>query len=173
MTIDAEWLCRKSKHEPWTASSDKAMITATPFERHLSKVGTIANGPKDVFYCGWSNFRRSGAAAPSADLYGLASRDWRLVGPDMGKLGRLRRRWWPRVFWIETGSARPLNLKKALFPSALPPQTASFTEELSTNSRQSARRAVPSSGRSEASWEACSLLTPPDLLQFRTGLIRL
>jgi hypothetical protein len=48
----------------------------------------IAHGPENVFYCGWGNLRRGGAVAPGADLYGLASHDWRLVGTEVGELDR-------------------------------------------------------------------------------------
>jgi hypothetical protein len=33
----------------------------------------------------------------AADLYELAGRDCRLVGTDVGELGRPRHRWWPRL----------------------------------------------------------------------------
>src|SRR5258706_15112655 len=62
----------------------------------------IAHGPGNVFYCGWGNLHRGGAA----DLYGLASHDRRLVGTDVGELDRPRRRWWPRFFRAETRRTR-------------------------------------------------------------------
>ncbi len=57
-------------------------------------------------YCGCGNFRHSGAAPPVAGLYGLASRDWRLVGTNVGELDRTRRRWCPRYLGVGIRSAR-------------------------------------------------------------------
>jgi hypothetical protein len=62
----------------------------------------IPHEPENVFYRGRGNFRRGGAGPPGADLYGLANRDRRLVGTDVGELDRSRRRWWPRLSRFET-----------------------------------------------------------------------
>ena len=66
----------------------------------------IAHGSENVLYREWGNLRRSGAVSPGAHLYGLASHDRGLVGTDVGELDRLRRRWWPRFFRVETCGAR-------------------------------------------------------------------
>jgi hypothetical protein len=49
---------------------DEPVKATAPFERYLKKLGMIAHGPENVFYCGWGNLRRGGAVAPGADLYG-------------------------------------------------------------------------------------------------------
>lgn len=67
---------------------------------------SFAREPGNVLYCGWDNFRRRGAAPPVAGLYGLASRDCRLVGTHVGELDRTRRRWYPSYLGIGIRSAR-------------------------------------------------------------------
>jgi hypothetical protein len=77
----------------------------------------IAHEPESVFYCGRGNLRCGGAVPPSADLYGLARHDRRLVDTDVGELDRSRRRWGPRFSRVETRSAQTVvgeDMKSAL-----------------------------------------------------------
>jgi hypothetical protein len=62
--------------------------------------GMIPLGPENVFYVGWDNLHLGGAVPPSADLYGLAGHDRRLVSAEVGQLVRPHRGWWPRYFRV-------------------------------------------------------------------------
>ena len=54
--------------------------------------GKRAHGPENIYYRGWRDFRSSGITACPADFDGLAGRDRRLGGADVGELDRSRRR---------------------------------------------------------------------------------
>jgi hypothetical protein len=66
----------------------------------------IADGRENVFFGSWGNLCSCGAFPLSADFYAVARHHRRLVGAEVGKLGRSHRLWWARPSWVETRPAR-------------------------------------------------------------------
>src|SRR5262249_36652151 len=57
----------------------------------------IADGRKNIFSDGWRNLRCSGALPPGADFCAVDHYHRRLVRAEVGKLGRARCCWRPRL----------------------------------------------------------------------------
>src|SRR5215831_12857104 len=73
---------------------------AAAFERYLNKTWDDRQWIRKCSLLWPGYLRRGGTVPPGADLYGLASHDWGLVGTDVGELDRPRRRGWPRFFRV-------------------------------------------------------------------------
>src|SRR3954463_8325190 len=86
----------------------RVLHTARPAPQRGSSHGT-----ENFRYCCWRDFRAGSVGSPHADLVGVASCYWRLVSTNVGELGRSRRSWRPRLFWVALRRA-PARFLKSL-----------------------------------------------------------